>query len=421
VKVFQVALILSVINSCLGIDVVTITSNDDRSFEGIIIDKSTETVSVLDLNGKHFVISLDNLSVQTREFLSGSYIPEKEVNAGRYELADAYYTGSGVRKDLKKSFEVLMLGAKDGNADCQLMVGFCYRDAEGVKGNSVKAAQWFQRAATQGQARAQANLGRAYLHGLGVGANSTYAKMWIERSAKQKDPYGLYLYGYYHYYGKKGIRKNVEEGINLLQQSANLGNKQAEELLTDIQVNRAKATARARSRSVYYTALYSIEENDVFTLSNGILFRKSDFKLSPMLLPYYGALNRPKALLYNSGDVNWSLYDNWNLWIEGYGTFKGEIISTSINSKPSSAESAKVWEVMTDGAVIKLFNDDLYRVVSNQFGVSLWLPPDDVIIIEDNLLINLETGDEVRVVEFIDYSYCYKLIERINELKIILK
>ena len=52
----------------------------------------------------------------------------------------------------KREIRELILGAKQGDAEKQFIIGSCYYDGAGVKRNPAKAVKWFRMAAEQDNA-----------------------------------------------------------------------------------------------------------------------------------------------------------------------------------------------------------------------------------------------------------------------------
>ena len=365
----------------------TLTDLDGRSFQAIILSKSNESVTVLNLDGQDFNIPLSQLTKSNDASLKSWTGAARTINEGRYDLADAYYTGNGVKKDLKKAFNIFQRGAKAGDANCQLMMAYSYRDGEGVKGNHVKAAQWFEKAAQQGHSMAEAMLGRAYLNGNGVGKNYTYAGMYISRSAAHNNSYGLYLYGYMNYYGF-GIKKNQQEGMRLLQLSAKAGDTSAKDLLTKISSQRAVAAARARSVEAYETSLNKVEEMDTLILNNGVVVK---LNLASYIIHIYSYVPQ-YALLYKQRS------GTWRVWVEGHGDYQCEILKVpSPAPKATKAEAVRIDEVMSDGSVVKMLDGRIFEVRGGRGDASRWIGYDDGILLEGRRLLNIDRDDIIEV------------------------
>ena len=90
-----------------------------------------------------------------RDEFSGS--EEKQDNMSDaeklYALADAYYEGDGVRKDLPKALQLFAQAAELGHADSQFMAGHCYYVGEGTEPDYPTAYRFYLSAAKQNDCR----------------------------------------------------------------------------------------------------------------------------------------------------------------------------------------------------------------------------------------------------------------------------
>ncbi|MDC0158088.1 sel1 repeat family protein, partial [Verrucomicrobia bacterium] len=104
------------------------------------------------------------------------------------ELANMYYEGKGVGKDLGKAYEWYREAASQGDATGQKDLGVMYYRGEGVEQDHAEAFRWFHKAAEQGDAEAQSNLAEMYRDGEG-GVERDYAKAfkWFSKAAENRD------------------------------------------------------------------------------------------------------------------------------------------------------------------------------------------------------------------------------------------
>lgn len=103
--------------------------------------------------------------------------------AAQVELADRYYAGNGVSKDLKQAATLYNKLADNGVAQAQMTLALMYIRGEGVAQDNEKAHHWLIQAAEQRLAPAQYFLGLAYAEGHGVEINNITAYMWFEIAA----------------------------------------------------------------------------------------------------------------------------------------------------------------------------------------------------------------------------------------------
>lgn len=129
-----------------------------------------------------------------------------------------------------KMFRLSYEAAKQGDADAQCDLGYCYQEGIGVVKNDYEAFKWYKESARQGNANAQYNLGNCYLKGIGVKENYDEAYKWFEKSAKQGNANAQYEMGDFYKYGEK----NNDEAIKWYKKSAMQGNADAREELYNL-------------------------------------------------------------------------------------------------------------------------------------------------------------------------------------------
>ncbi len=79
-----------------------------------------------------------------------------------FYLALRYKNGNGVRKNLKKAFELSCTSASMGNAYAMYDVARCYLTGKGVRKNRAKAFEWLYKAGEHGLTDALSGLGQLY-------------------------------------------------------------------------------------------------------------------------------------------------------------------------------------------------------------------------------------------------------------------
>lgn len=124
-----------------------------------------------------------------------------------------------------KMFRLSYEAAKQGDADAQCDLGYCYQEGIGVVKNDYEAIKWYKESARQGNANAQYNLGNCYLNGIGVKENYDEANKWFEKSAKQGHANAQYNLGNFYKY------IDNDEAIKWYKKSARQGNADAREEL----------------------------------------------------------------------------------------------------------------------------------------------------------------------------------------------
>ena len=83
----------------------------------------------------------------------------------QFDLAEAYFEGNGITKDLAKGLDWLQKSASQGYAGAEVTLGFLYQNGVQVSKDPHEAAKWYRKAARQSDKdpkhaqKAEANLG----------------------------------------------------------------------------------------------------------------------------------------------------------------------------------------------------------------------------------------------------------------------
>jgi len=146
-------------------------------------------------------------------------------------LANQYYYGKGIRKNLKKAVYWYKQAALQNNPESQFALAQCYEKGEGILPNGQKAVEWYFKAAERGFAPTFVRLGDISYYGqLGHLQDYGQASMWYRKAAEQDDAYAQYQLG--SMLGSEtGVKRNPSEAIKWLTLSAEQDYTQAESLL----------------------------------------------------------------------------------------------------------------------------------------------------------------------------------------------
>ena len=94
----------------------------------------------------------------------------------QYNLALCYAFGQGVKKDLKKAFELAQSAGEQGYLPAIHFLGRSYQKGRGTQKNRVEAFSLFQKAARKGYLFSQNALGECFENGYGIGVSLLEAK-----------------------------------------------------------------------------------------------------------------------------------------------------------------------------------------------------------------------------------------------------
>ena len=112
---------------------------------------------------------------------TNNVIAQSKSGEDMYDIGNVYYN----KGDYKTALTYFLNGAREGDFNCQNMLGGMYQFGKGVKKDIAKAIDYYSEAAEKGQMYAQYNLGRLYYHGIEVPQNYNKAITWIRKSADQ--------------------------------------------------------------------------------------------------------------------------------------------------------------------------------------------------------------------------------------------
>ncbi len=184
--------------------------------------------------------STENLKFK---FYNNAAIKHDEV-AAQFELANAYYTGKGVTKDIDQAIKWYRKVAAKGYAVAQHNLGVIY----GVQEDYLKAAEWYRKAAEQGDARAQNNLADLYMKGSGFIADRTEAIKWYRKAADNGYKVAQYNLAVAYNHGD-GIKKNDTKAFNWYRKAAEQNHAEAQYYL-GLAYIKGKGVAQNNSKAI---------------------------------------------------------------------------------------------------------------------------------------------------------------------------
>lgn len=148
------------------------------------------------------------------------------------ERADQLYNEGVEQRDGHPEDAVRLFreAAELGDPEAMVELGESYRTGEGVDEDDNAATLWFRRAAEAGDSWGMVSLGAMYL--LGDGSDKEAAQ-WFEKAVEQGNAAAMYDLASLYEKGR-GVEKNLDKAKTLYRQSANLGNKEAQRRLEQL-------------------------------------------------------------------------------------------------------------------------------------------------------------------------------------------
>jgi TPR repeat protein len=179
-------------------------------------------------------------------------------SSAKFNLGKMYSTGSGVKKDsslgamwirkaakqeqLKEtnkaystSFEMNLIGAKNGKASSQYNIGQMYQFGNNVQQDHKEAIRWYKAAAAQGDSSAQVSLGGCYDNGIGVEQDKQMAITWFFKAANQGHPAAQYNLGIKYFKGEGGLKQDYPLAAEWFRKAAKQGHTSATRILPAIE------------------------------------------------------------------------------------------------------------------------------------------------------------------------------------------
>ncbi|EIB7123408.1 sel1 repeat family protein, partial [Acinetobacter baumannii] len=156
---------------------------------------------------------------------------EKAAEQGEEEakanLGIIYYTEGTKYTNIPKALDTFSELSKKDNRVALNFLGRMYKDGVGVKQDNNKAFNLFNRAAILGDLSAQFNLGNMYFNGEGIPLDYEKATYWYNKAIiNGKDGDAAKILAGMYYEGR-GVEKNINKSIELLQIAADQGDQEA--------------------------------------------------------------------------------------------------------------------------------------------------------------------------------------------------
>ena len=138
---------------------------------------------------------------------------EKGFVEQQMELANAYFVGSGVPRDVERAAHWFEKAAQAGHAEAQNQIGYFYEAGIGVPVNLERSTHWYQLAAAAGSIQGEVNLGVAYLKGHGVAKDEGMAANCFTKAFHKGSGIAAAYLGDMYYFGagKPVDRAQAEE------------------------------------------------------------------------------------------------------------------------------------------------------------------------------------------------------------------
>lgn len=134
------------------------------------------------------VLIATTLSAQTPDFATALRNAKAGDAKAQYDLAAAYFQGTGISKDPKQGLVWLQKSAQQGYAAAEATLGFMYQNGVEVAPDPHEAAKWYRKAAAQNVTKAQNHLSDMLAKGLISTQEAKWAIPAPTKEAKSAKP-----------------------------------------------------------------------------------------------------------------------------------------------------------------------------------------------------------------------------------------
>ena len=128
-----------------------------------------------------------------------------------HNLALAYEDGLGVEKDISQYIAWTKKAAKSDSLRSMHNLAIAYKDGWGVEKNPQQFSEWTKKAAEAGLPEAMFNLALAYREGLGVEKDMSQSSEWMKKAAEADLPSAMFNLAVAYKIGDSGVEKNLEQ------------------------------------------------------------------------------------------------------------------------------------------------------------------------------------------------------------------
>lgn len=175
-------------------------------------------------------------------FLAIEPIAKRLKDYVQYRIGKMYALGYGAEQDYSKAFTWFEKSAAVGNKFAQYSLGSLYFYGNGVAQDYEKAFEYYKLSANQDNAYACCETAKMFRDGIGIEKNAEQAEEYFQKAyngfqkiaAENLDDKILYRLGVMTF-GGIGCDEDWECGIELIQQSAELGNEYAKMFLVNME------------------------------------------------------------------------------------------------------------------------------------------------------------------------------------------
>lgn len=184
-----------------------------------------------------------------------------------YHLANRYYYGEGVEKDLEKSLKYFLecanlAGTEEYIVMSQFNVGNSYFNGEGVDKDLNEAFKWYLKAADNGHPSAQFNVGLSYYKGMYLEQDFEKAFEYMKEAADNEVAMAQYVVGTMFLAGH-GVKHNPDYAKYYFKKAADNGDNNALHVLRQMEIDEQRAKELEEMKSKFKNVMEVESPDDI--------------------------------------------------------------------------------------------------------------------------------------------------------------
>jgi TPR repeat protein len=163
------------------------------------------------------------------------YWLEKASDNNKYapmQMTNMYRNGIGVKKDLKKAFDIALEYANKGNEILMFELAGDYLNGVGCDPNLDLALEWYQKSFEAGYGDSAYYLGYLYQTNNAIKDNEKVIE-WYTKAAELNNGRACYNLGYIYHDGTI-VKKDNQKALEYLNKAVNLGVNEAKALIDEV-------------------------------------------------------------------------------------------------------------------------------------------------------------------------------------------
>ncbi|MCX2962429.1 tetratricopeptide repeat protein [Rodentibacter caecimuris] len=153
------------------------------------------------------------------DYFNQALLVDNQLPITKINLANSYFYGLGVEKDINKAIKLAKEAAGLGDVMGMNNLGFYYKEL----GDNTQSFKWIKKGAEAGGSLAQANLGFYYAKGIGTIPDKEQALYWLNKSIAQNETQAYFLLATLFSEGNSIVQQDDKQAFEYYKKAAEMG------------------------------------------------------------------------------------------------------------------------------------------------------------------------------------------------------